>query len=207
MKKCRGDFLDFLRKIGYYSCITESFFEKYYHELLAENQKINLFSRKMDLEEVWIRHFLDSISVFEVFQDFKGKQVLDFGTGGGIPGIPIKIIVPDTILTLLDSTKKKIDSVSGMVDRLGLDGVKYIWCRMEAPEMKQYYGGFDIIVSRGVKITLELSKVMLKLLKKDGKIILYKAMELGDTDRFKDFEVHELKIEGLGVRKIVLIQN
>ena len=207
MKNCRGEFLDFLRKIGYYSSVSELLFERYYHELLAENQKVNLFSRKMDLDEVWVRHFLDSISVFEVYQDFSGKQVLDFGTGGGLPGLPIKILAPDAILTLLDSTKKKVDAVRGMVDRLRIDGVKYIWCRLEAPEMKQYYGSFDVIVCRGVKITAELSKVTLRLLKKNGKIILYKAVELEDVDRFEDVKVHELEIDGLGVRKIVLIRN
>jgi len=81
-------------------------FDIYYRWLLDENERINLISRKTDPDDIWTLHFLDSILSISCV-DFKGKKILDFGTGGGFPGIPLASMYPDAHVTLLDSTKKE----------------------------------------------------------------------------------------------------
>jgi len=203
----RAKFLDFLHKIGYYSDVSVSLFDRYYDEIVVENQKVNLFSRKMDFNEIWLRLFLDSVSVFEVFNDFSGKRVLDFGTGGGLPSLPIKILTPDMKLTLLDSTKKKLESVKSMVNRLGLIDVDYMWCRLESGEVKSFCGTFEVIVSRGVRITFGTSQALIRLLSKNGKILLYKSDNASDIHWFRDCVIHEMKIDELSDRKIFIISK
>jgi len=81
-------------------------FESYFNWIIEENRKINLISRQTDPEDIWTQHFLDSLlSVKHV--NYSGKAILDFGTGGGLPGIPLAIAYPNASVTLLDSRKKK----------------------------------------------------------------------------------------------------
>lgn len=118
---------------------------KHYTELLLEtNQTINLISRK-DTEQVYTRHILHSLSIAKV-NDFAPEQrVLDVGTGGGLPGIPLAILNPETEFYLVDSIGKKIKAVDLMVEELGLANVYVANERVENLKMK-----FDFAVSRAV---------------------------------------------------------
>lgn len=108
------------------------------------NSKINVVSRK-DIDELYLRHVLHSLAIAKV-QKFKpGSSILDVGTGGGFPGIPLAILFPDTHFTLVDSIGKKIKVVDEVVQGLGLGNVTSMNCRVE--ELKQQ---FDFIVSRAV---------------------------------------------------------
>ncbi|MFX0557381.1 16S rRNA (guanine(527)-N(7))-methyltransferase RsmG [Maribacter sp. CXY002] len=108
------------------------------------NQKINVVSRK-DIDELYLRHVLHSLGIAKI-QSFKpGSSVLDVGTGGGFPGIPLAILFPETQFTLVDSIGKKIKVVDEVVQGLGLDNVKTINKRVEEIPDK-----FDFIVSRAV---------------------------------------------------------
>ncbi len=108
------------------------------------NSKINVVSRK-DIDELTIRHVLHSLGIAKV-QEFKPKSnVLDIGTGGGFPGIPLAIMFPESNFYLVDSIGKKIKVVQEIVDELGLKNVKAEHIRAE--EVK---GRFDFIVSRAV---------------------------------------------------------
>ena len=108
------------------------------------NQKINVVSRK-DIDELYLRHVLHSLGIAKI-QDFNsGSTVLDVGTGGGFPGIPLAILFPETHFTLVDSIGKKIKVVEEVVEGLGLTNVTAINSRVE--EIK---GSFDFIVSRAV---------------------------------------------------------
>lgn len=108
------------------------------------NLKINVVSRK-DIEELYLRHVLHSLGIAKVI-DFKpGSKVLDVGTGGGFPGIPLAIFFPETKFTLVDSIGKKIKVVQEVVDGLQLKNVKAINDRVE-----NINGKFDFIVSRAV---------------------------------------------------------
>ena len=108
------------------------------------NQKINVVSRK-DIDELYLRHVLHSLAIAQVIQFKKGAEILDVGTGGGFPGIPLAIMFPDTNFTLVDSIGKKIRVVEEVVQGLGLTNVIAVNRRVEDLE-----GQFDFIVSRAV---------------------------------------------------------
>jgi 16S rRNA (guanine527-N7)-methyltransferase len=108
------------------------------------NLKINVVSRK-DIDELYLRHVLHSLAIAKVVQFKPGAKVLDVGTGGGFPGIPLAILFPETQFHLVDSIGKKIKVVNEVVEGLGLLNVKTTNGRVE--EVKDTY---DFIVSRAV---------------------------------------------------------
>lgn len=108
------------------------------------NSKINVISRK-DIDELYVRHVLHSLGIAKV-QEFKaGSSIMDVGTGGGFPGIPLAILYPDTEFYLIDAIAKKIKVVQEVVDALELKNVKSAQQRAEKVK-----GEFDFIVSRAV---------------------------------------------------------
>jgi 16S rRNA (guanine527-N7)-methyltransferase len=108
------------------------------------NLKINVVSRK-DIDELYLRHVLHSLAIAKVVQFKTGAKVLDVGTGGGFPGVPLAILFPETQFHLVDSIGKKIKVVNEVVEGLGLLNVKTTNVRVE--EVK---GTYDFIVSRAV---------------------------------------------------------
>lgn len=126
--------------------------------LLEWNRKVNLISRK-DEENVWQAHLLHSASILMRVVIPAGQRVLDLGTGGGLPGIPLKICRPDLTFTLLDATKKKVDAVTDMIRTLGLPSIQVCWGRAEdmgrqAPHAHQY----DLVIARAVAPLTDLVK-------------------------------------------------
>jgi 16S rRNA (guanine527-N7)-methyltransferase len=115
------------------------------HELYVEwNNKINVISRK-DIDNLYVNHVLHSLGIAKV-QKFKpGSSVLDVGTGGGFPGIPLAILFPETQFHLVDSIGKKITVVNAVAEGAGLKNVKGEQIRAE-----QIKGKYDFIVSRAV---------------------------------------------------------
>ena len=114
------------------------------------NEKVNLVSRK-DIENLSLKHTLHSLAIVKYIRFDEGARVLDIGTGGGFPGIPLAIYYPDVQFTLVDSIEKKIKVVEDIVNSLGLKNV--IVKRGRAEELKEH---FDYVVSRAVAPMQEL---------------------------------------------------
>ncbi len=132
--------------------------EKYVHHLLDWNAKINLISRK-DSEQSWTQHVLSSVSLLKYYNLYDKTSILDLGTGGGLPGIPLAIMRPDIKFLLLDSIQKKVTAVQDILARLNLPNVKAICSRAEElAKQKEYYQSFDYIVVRAVAPITELVK-------------------------------------------------
>ena len=108
------------------------------------NLKINVVSRK-DIDELYVRHVLHSLGIAKIIEFKSGSKVMDVGTGGGFPGIPLAILFPETQFHLVDSIGKKIKVVNEVAQGLGLQNVKTTHGRVE--DVKDTY---DFIVSRAV---------------------------------------------------------
>jgi 16S rRNA (guanine527-N7)-methyltransferase len=113
--------------------------------LYAEwNEKINVISRK-DIEHLYERHILHSLAIFKFVPFQKGSKILDIGTGGGFPGIPLAIMMPEVEFVLVDSIGKKINVVNEISSALGLSNITAYHARAESIK-----GKFDFVVSRAV---------------------------------------------------------
>ena len=108
------------------------------------NAKINVISRK-DMESFYEKHVLHSLGIAKVYTFLPGQRVLDVGTGGGFPGIPLAILFPETQFHLVDSIGKKIKVVLAVADALGLENV-----RADHGRAEEFKGPYDFIVSRAV---------------------------------------------------------
>ncbi|TDI67267.1 MAG: 16S rRNA (guanine(527)-N(7))-methyltransferase RsmG, partial [Bacteroidetes bacterium] len=108
------------------------------------NLKINVVSRK-DIDELYLRHVLHSLGIAKVLSFHPGSKLLDAGTGGGFPGIPLAILFPDTHFHLVDSIGKKIRVVKEVSVGLGLNNIQATNARVETDK-----GQYDFIISRAV---------------------------------------------------------
>lgn len=176
-------------------------FIKYMSLLKSWNEKVNLTAITDDLEIVK-KHFIDSIKIFK-FQPLKdAKKVIDVGTGGGFPGIPMKIIKPELEVVLLDSLKKRISVLESILNDIGINDVAAIHGRAEEFGVKtEFREKFDVVVSRAVANLAVLSEFCLPYAKIGGYFVALKGPSV-------DSEVNESKraINELGGKLIDLIE-
>lgn len=158
------------------------------------NEKINVISRK-DIDNLYINHVLHSLGIAMVQPFNAGSAVLDVGTGGGFPGIPLAILFPSTAFHLVDSIGKKITVVQNVANALGLKNVKATQARAE--DVK---GEYDFVVSRAVTRLKEFYGWIHRRAKKESTHQLYNGilyLKGGDLDQElaelrKPFKVFEL---------------
>lgn len=137
-----------------------SMLDALYHEW---NEKINVISRK-DIDNLYEHHVLHSLSIGKAIHFRPGTSVLDFGTGGGFPGIPLAILFPETRFRLIDGTGKKIRVATEVANAIGLKNVEAVHLRGEEEK-----GKYDFVVSRAVMPLPDLMKIVRKNISKEQK--------------------------------------
>ena len=125
------------------------------------NDKINVISRK-DIDNLYEHHVLHSLAIAKVMTFKDGAEILDLGTGGGFPGIPLAILYPSVSFTLIDGTAKKIRVVQEVATALGLTNITAMQMRVEELKNQQ----FDFVVTRAVTVLDQLMRWSYKLIKK-----------------------------------------
>lgn len=127
------------------------------------NSKINVISRK-DIDNLYLHHVLHSLAIAKFTQFKAGARVLDFGTGGGFPGIPLAIMFPDVQFKLIDRTAKKIRVTNEVAQAIGLKNVV-----AEQKSGEEEKGKYDFVVSRAVMPLPDLIKIVRKNIAKDSR--------------------------------------
>ncbi len=150
-----------------------------YKQLLKEwNEKINITTITDDFE-IDIKHFLDSLTPLTTDLFKENITVIDVGTGGGFPGIPIKIVRKDLDIVLMDSTNKKINFLKDVIDKLGLDKIQAIHARAEELGRDSLYREkFNIAISRAVAQLNTLCEYCLPFVKVGGYFISMKGPDI-----------------------------
>lgn len=153
-------------------------YEKFmkYKDMIKEwNEKINLTAITED-EQIIKKHFIDSVKIFKFTPLKNAKKIIDVGTGGGFPGIPMKIVSPETDVTLLDSLNKRIIFLTEVINKLELNNIKAVHGRAEdyIKESKSREK-FDAAVSRAVANMCVLSEICIPYVKVDGYFVAMKG--------------------------------
>jgi 16S rRNA (guanine527-N7)-methyltransferase len=125
------------------------------------NEKINVISRK-DIDNLYLHHVLHSLAIAKAVSFRPGTRILDFGTGGGFPGIPLAILFPETQFKMIDGTGKKIRVVNEVATAIGLENVEAVHLRGEEEK-----GKYDFVVSRAVMPLPDLMKIVKKNIGKE----------------------------------------
>jgi 16S rRNA (guanine527-N7)-methyltransferase len=194
--------------------IIENFIN--YEKLLFEwNIKINLVSRKTTSIE---SHILNSIFFLAKYTFPGNSKIIDIGTGGGFPGIPLKIIMSGLNIMLADSIQKKIKAVKDIISKLELNDVRIICGRAEdLSKKKEYSKKFDIVIAKSVSTLDNLYAWSVELAKNRGEMIFIKGGDISGElisleNKFKNIDYKIInydfdKIYGIEDKKIVLIKN
>ncbi len=144
--------------------------EEYYNLLIEHNKKTNL-TRITEKEEVYLKHFYDSLTIVKVI-DLKEKLTLiDIGTGAGFPGLVLKLVFPNLKITLLDSLGKRIEFLKTVKNKLDLKDIEIINSRIEDYKEKK----FDIATARAVAKTNILTELAIDLVKEKGYFVFLKS--------------------------------
>ncbi|MBN3553613.1 16S rRNA (guanine(527)-N(7))-methyltransferase RsmG [Fictibacillus nanhaiensis] len=158
-------------------------FETYYNLLVVWNEKMNL-TAITEKEEVYLKHFYDSVTAGFYFDFSQDITVCDVGAGAGFPAIPLKIAFPEIKLTVVDSLNKRIGFLQHVVDELGLEEVSLYHDRAETfahrPEFRQT---FDLVTARAVARLSVLSELCLPLVKIGGHFLGMKGANLPEEVR------------------------
>lgn len=157
---------------------------KFYNLLIEWNKKINL-TRIEKEDEVYLKHFYDSLTIAKVVDLSEIKALCDIGTGAGFPGIVLKIFYPNLKITLIDSLQKRVNYLNEIIKDLGLDNIEAIHVRGE-----DYKGQYDVVTSRAVANIEKLLGYTMHLVSPTG---IFVAMK-GDIEKELTLDVKK-KIE------------
>ena len=168
-----NDFIDFVEKnISPLTQNQKKQYSLFYNLLLINNLNMNLFSRKeVDIID---RHFINSVLLSHFLKIQSTHKILDIGTGGGFPGIILKILFPDNLFILTDSIKKKTDFLLSVVRELKLDNIIIENGRAENLN-KKYFKHFNVITARAVAPLTDLFQISKSLIRDNGEMYFFKG--------------------------------
>lgn len=149
---------------------NKDFYANYINAFLEENHKVNLIS-KNDENYLWEKHIFDSLAIEKFFDKYgTPTNILDIGTGGGFPALPIAITYPTINISALDSIRKKINAVQNIKTKLALKNLNTICDRVE-----NISDEFDVVTSRAVASLDKICEYALPKLNKNGYFVAYKS--------------------------------
>lgn len=207
-----NEFLEELKKINIeLTKEQKSQLEKFYQLLIEWNKQINL-TRITDKEDVYLKHFYDSLTIAKVIDLSKIDTLCDVGTGAGFPGIVLKIVYPNLKITLVDSLQKRINYLNQITKELNLKDIKAIHTRGE-----DYKENFDVVTSRAVANIETLVKYTMHLVNKKGIFIamkgnidneLTKPIEKKLSRKYKIIKIEKFQLpKENSERSLVVIKN
>jgi 16S rRNA (guanine527-N7)-methyltransferase len=172
-----------------------SLFTSYYHELMFWNTIAGITSYR-NREDVYAFMFLDSIAGAELLEESPAGRAIDMGTGGGFPGLPLKILDPAMELVLMDSSEKKIQFLTNLVHSLHIDGVSVVKGRAEQyARLSGYREAFDSVYVRAFAPLDVLLELTVPYLRVGGRVLAWKGPACGN-----EISAAEAIGESLGVR-------
>lgn len=171
-------FIDTLKESGI--TLTDKQIKQFgtYFEMLVEwNEKINL-TAVTEKEEVYLKHFFDSVTPSFYIDFNENETICDVGAGAGFPSIPLKIVYPHLQITIVDSLNKRIKFLNELAASLDLDKVNFVHDRAETfGKSQQYRESFDLVTARAVARLSVLSELCLPLVKKGGQFVALKGSQ------------------------------
>ena len=174
-------------------------FQTYYEELTDWNRRINLTSIT-GFEDVQLKHFLDSLTLVMALERQGDARFIDVGAGAGLPGLPLKIILPGIKLVLLESRRKKAAFLSHLIDKLGFNDVEVLAARAEeTTQLAQYRESFDVVLSRALAPLPALVELALPFARTGGVFI---AQKKGDIDAEVEEAARAIKLLGGRLREV-----
>ena len=195
--------------------LMEEKFSLYYDKLIEVNSYMNL-TRITDRNEVYNKHFYDSLTILKAIGNLDIKEVLDVGGGAGFPSIPLAIARPDLNITIIDALNKRINFLNDLKDYLGLNNVTALHERAEdyVKEKRDYY---EVVTARAVARLNVLCELCLPLVKVNGLFVALKGNASDELDEAKNaIEILGGKLENVitfdlpddeGKREIIVIRK
>lgn len=181
-----ADFAFYKALFAQYSIeLTPEQYEKLdiYANLLISEQAVQNVTAIRDYKDIWVRHFLDAAYMEKYFSP--GQKVLDLGTGGGIPALPLAVLLPDTRFTLLDSELKKIEFCRKAAEKMGIRAEYLAGRAEELARQPEYRGMFDCVISRAMARGTMLMELGIPFLRTGG--TLYAMKGRGFDEDFERF--------------------